>query len=346
MDEKNRLRKAIVNRKQMDADNRHFKYDETVVDSWKNEFNYTNQDIKLVRWAQDKLGAISDCYLMYPVAMMGICDLNTACLFLKVMRDNAVGGQLMDVDNTSAVKSRMRSLVGNGFLFRNRYSVFSENTKGEVVLNDVTLFSMEKEAQTFMNRKLAKRTVLAEWIQVRPMFELIGWAAANYCMVKTALESDFEEFKQGIFSTKVIGTVFIPSILKLRLKTGDYAGELAYVGFLSAFYHHDYKIQLRGEYEKNLQFMIETIRQYFYFRDSKNKIARIVITCEDNADLVEVTAAIHSSGLLKEDYNRIFFTGEGIMRVVNSAKDAYLCMVEDASKKEGYSILAVEPDFL
>jgi len=34
------------------------------------------------------------------------------------------------------------------------------------------------------------------------------------------------------------------------------------------------------------------------------------------------------------------------MRVVNSAKDAYLCMVEDASKKEGYSILAVEPDFL
>lgn len=346
-DIKDVVKKSVIPRKQLDSDIRHFKFNEECSESWQKEFNYKNQDVKLLRFARDEIGMISDLFLLYAVAILGIADLDTIRSFLSTIKNNDVGGQIMDVSKKDLVKLRIKSLHANGLLFRYRYNVYALNTEGENVVNEITLYTLEPDSQAFMNNKLAKRTVFRDWFAVKPMYELIGWAAAGYVATEVARKADFLEFKQGVFKTKAIGTVFNPCILKVNLKTAP--DSVTYIGFFSSFLHHDSKIHLTGDYEDICIRLVSSIKQYFFFRDQKKSIARAVVVCEDNADLVEITSWIHKMENvchLKEDYDRLYFTGEGIVKNSDDISKCFLQMVEDTTEKRGYSIVSASPDFV
>ena len=56
---------------------------------------------------------------------------------------------------------------------------------------------------------------------------------------------------------------------------------------------------------------------------------------------------IDQCGYVSEDYDRIYFTGEGALRYIQDIRGSFLQMKKNApSAKEPYSFVPVVPDFL
>ena len=330
-------------RKQLNSDSRHFKWDDDVKNSWEKNYNRLERDVKLLRFAEDTMGAISDCFLLYAVACLGVADTDSVRMFLRAMRDNSAGVTIMDIDNLDYVRERMKALVHLGFLFRFNYTVYAHDTKGKLNENGIKLFTIEPEGQNFMNQKLAKRTVVQDWYQAKPQYEIIGWAASSYVQGRIANSGRYIEAKQGLFATKAIGQVFIPGILRMGVGKGD---DVADIGFLSAFLYKGEGIMTENDYKRRCAYLVNVIKQFFYNRDSKKHIARMVIVVENNADLVEMATWIEKVGNLTEDYDRIYFTGEGAMRYVADIRGAFLQMRKTDTKTKDIPFVPVVPDFL
>lgn len=329
--------------KLLNNDSRHFKWDDDAKETWERTYYRLDHDIKLLRFAEDAIGAISDCYLLYAVSCLGCTDTDGVRMFLRAMRDNNAGVTIMDIDNLDYVRERMKSLASLGFLFIFNYTVYAHDPNGKVNENGIKLFTMDKGGQTFMNQKLAKRTAVHEWMQAKPEFELIGWAACAYVHGRISNAGKYIEAKQGIFQTKAIGTVFIPSILRMSLEDGNPAD----LGFIDAFLHKGQGFMTDKDYADRCVFKVNLIKQYFFNRDSKGHIARVIVVVEDNADLVEIATWIDKMNNLVDDYDRIYFTGEGAMRYQTDIKNSFLQMRKGTGKQsQPFNFIPVVPDFL
>ena len=339
------LKKSVALRNLLNSDSRHYKFNDEVIDSWGKEYHRLDHDIKLLRFAEDQMGAYSDCFVLYAIACLGVADQESIRMFLRALRDNCAGVTIMDVDNPDYVRERLKALVGLGFIFKFHYTVDALNSEGEVIPNGVTLFTIDPGGQTFMNKVLEKRTVVHEWIQAKPIFELVGWAACSYVAGRVINAGKFIEARQGVFATKIVGTVFMPGMFKMLVD-----GQEAYIGFINAFLHRGKGMETASDYEKRCEYMVTVISQYFYNRDKKHVLNRLVVIVENNADLVEIADWINKDGSLVEDYDRLYFTGEGAMRYVHDIRNAFLQMKKETGKKEGtnegYSFVPVVPDFL
>ena len=340
-DEKKRiLTEAVHIREQLNSGIRHYQYYEGIEDNWIKELHYMDHDIKMLAFAKSELDAISDIYLLYAVACLGVTEMEGIKLFLSAVKNSTAGVTTMDVTNTDYLRSRLKYLTRIGMFFKFRYTVEIEDN-GETKENSITLYTIVKDAQTFMNQKLGKKLAVHEWIQAKPAFELMGWSAGAYTAGVIAQSDRFLEFKQGVFATKAIGTTFIPAIVKLKLTDT----EPVYVGVMSAFLHRLKGAQSENDYQDNCILLVNTIKQYLYSRDAKQQYARAVVVVEDNADLNEAAEWIVKSGRLEEDYDRIYFTGEGALKTIVDTKKAFLGIIKDTSK-QGYTFIPQEPDFL
>lgn len=338
------LAESVNIRNLLNTDARHFKWDDDCRNSWTKTYHRIENDVKLLRFAEDTMGAMSDCFLLYAVACLGVADTDSVRMFLRAMRDNSTGVTIMDIDNLDYVRERMKSLVNLGFLFNFNYTVFAHDTNGQLVENGVKLFTIDKGGQTFMNQKLAKRTAVHEWLQAKPEFEIIGWAACSYVQGRIANSGKYIEAKQGVYTTKAIGTVFIPGILRMDHSESNAPVD---IGFFSAFLYKGAGFMSEADYERRCDFIVKSIKQYFFNRDYKHVVARAVIVVENNADLVEMAKWIYELGYLSEDFDRIYFTGEGAMRYIQDIRGSFLQMKLNApSAKEPYSFIPVTPDFL
>jgi hypothetical protein len=333
------LAESVRIRNLLNSDSRHFKWNDDAKETWEKKYRRLEHDIKLLRFAEDSMGAISDCYLLYAVACLGCTDTDGIRMFLRAMRDNCAGVSIMDIDNLDYVRNRLKSLVSLGFLFVLNYTVYAHDTKGKLNENGIKLFTIEKGGQSFMNQKLAKRTEIHEWMQAKPEYELIGWAAASYVQGFLSNSGRYIEAKQGVFQTKAIGRVFIPGIVKMKLSDDRPVD----VGIISAYLHKGQGFMTDTDYESRCKFTVNLIKQYLFNRDSKKHIARVVVVVEDNADLVEVASWIENMDILSDDYDRIYFTGEGAIRYQSDIKNVFLQMVKGATKQP---FIPVQPDFL
>ena len=335
------LAESLRIRTLLNSDSRHFKWDDDAKETWLKSYYRLDHDVKLLRFSEDTIGAISDCFLLYAVTCLGCTDTDGVRMFLRAMRDNNAGVTIMDIDHLDYVRERMKSLVSLGFLFVFNYTVYDHDANGKVNMNGIKLFTMDKSGQSFMNQKLAKRTAIHEWIQAKPEFELIGWAACSYVHGRIANAGKYIESRQGIFQTKAIGTVFIPSILRMELNDGNQAD----IGFICAFLYKGHGFMSEKDYQDRCIFTVNLIKQYFFNRDSKKHIARAVVVVENNADLVEMATWIDRMNNLVDDYDRIYFTGEGAMRYQQDIKGAFLQM-RKGTDKEPLVFVPVVPDFL
>ena len=330
-------------RQQLSTGPRHFIYSKDARDNNEKTLVHIEPDIKLMKFARDTMGAISDCYIIYAVTCLGVADIDAIRSFLYTMK--AYNGDLyiMDTTNPDNVRSRLKNLVSLGFLFKFMYKADTYDNEGEPVRDAVSLYMVENDGQTFMSQKLGKKTAVHKWLAAKPVFELIGWAAASYVATRVAAAGKFVEFKQGVFQTKISGITFIPSIVKMKKSTD---GEVAYIGFFPAFLHKDTSFMRDSDYTDYCLRLFNNIKQYFFFYDQKEKPCRVVIVVEDNADLVEVAKFLKNMTLLDDFLGRIFFIGEGVVKQnKDKFSDKFLCM-EKNTTKDGFTFYSATPDFL
>jgi len=353
-------RKSAKIRVSLDNPNRIYVYTKDSKDSYEKIFNYVQDDVKLSQFAKDEIAVASDCYLLYAITLLGVCDIEGIRLFLSAMAKKNSDLSIADMGDVSGVRKRLRAFVANGMLFK---SFFVANTAGEVAdaidgggdeptngnnapvkKNFVSLYSISTNSQALMNKKLGRRTEVNKWLQAMPLYEMMGWAACAYVAGRLASNQAFIEQIQGVYSTKAVNKVYIPGILKMQ---SEEFNNIAYVGLVPSFLHMDKSIKTREMFEEDCHFFIKRMHQYFYAMDVKKRLARLVVVVEDNADLVAMCKRIHNEGVLKDDYNRLYFTGEGVLRLSKNTKleNCFLQMVEDKSET-GFSYIPVVPDFI
>lgn len=339
-------RNALTIRQSLNEGLRRYVYTKDAIGSYEKNYTYLNEDVRLLRFSEDTIGAQSDCFILYAISMMGIADIDGIRLFLGALSSRNKELYIADMSDTDTVRTRIKTLWENGFLLKHTYQVFVEDTPGfEGKMNNISLYTPLKFANSFMNQRLEKHVVYDEWFCAKPLFDLVGFTAAGFAAGKVAQTKGFIEQKQGVFKTPAIGVCFISCVLKMRTDKD----QTAYVGFIPSFLHKDRSILTDDDYADMALRRVNTIKQYLFFRDQRRQLARAVIVVEDNADLVEVGKWIEETGTLYDDLDRIYFTGEGALRNVksDSIKKKFLRLVKPKKKGEvAVDFEAVVPDFI
>lgn len=330
----------------LDADGRHYVFDSGVADSYSKDFKMVANDRRLLEFAEDVVGAISDMHILYAVAIMGVADYETVYRFLKNLKSRHKELAIAGSDDPSGIRNRLRAMFQLGLLFKHMYRVPVYKDDGAPDVDEVTLYTVTPTAVAMINNKLDSHVLCQEWIQVKPLYDLEGWAACSSVACTVDSYPTCIERKQGAFKTPFLGaTTIIPSILKLQ-GTKD---ENIFVGFVPAFLHMNSAAQTKEQFQRDIEYRINVMRQFLFSQDKKEHVARLVVVVEDSTDLGVVTNYILKSDELRDDFYRIFFTGEGAM--LNSKdKDRYgrdcFLGIKESKTKSGFSYYAATPDFL
>lgn len=322
-----------------------FYYSDETEASIEESFKYLPHDVKLVRFAEGSVGVISDCFILYAVAMLGASTPEVICTFLRVLQKKYKELLVPDMTSPDAILRRLTALAGCGFVYKHRYKVPTTlYYYGEMTDITVALYSIADDGVNLVNQKLKKKVTTNQWFQAKPISELIGWGAASYVGVTFADLSGqmFRDFEQGVYRTRSAGTVLMPAAVKVDLKNKDHPG---CVGFIPAFLHRSRDYQTDSDYEAFCYRFANNVSQYLYYCDSHKRYGRAVVVVQDNDDLVNAAFWIHKSGSLEGNLDRVFFTGESAFRGAKSLKEKFLMMRKDDSAEGGFVIVPANPDF-
>jgi hypothetical protein len=344
-------RESVKIRTKLDSPARRFEYTKDSKDTYTQLFKYMSNDVKLAEFSRDEIAMVSDCYLLYAIAVLGVADLEAVRLFLSALSNRNKDLLIADMGDPSNVRRRLKKMFYNGMLFKHSYKSANAPKEGEADSDDgaesnyITLYTVTNSTQSLMNKRLGRRVVLNEWLQALPLHEMMGWAACAYVSGMLARNPAYIEQVQGIYTTKAIGTVFIPGIMKMK---SSHEPGMAYVGIMPAFIHFDSAVKTEAWFEEDCHYLVKRMKQFLYSQDAKHRLARLIIVVEDNADLVQVSKKMIGDGALDDDdYNRIFFTGEGVIRQAKTVKftKCFLRIRLDKSE-QGYSYEPAAPDFI
>ncbi len=328
---------------------RFFSWNEKVGETYDVDISYISSDLKLLKFAQGEMGTISDCYLLYAVAVMGVADLESIRLYLYALHNLHKDLSISDMseESTDVVRERLVKLYRAGFLCRHAYTTLIPDNKGGLKESDVVLYTIPKNAQSFINQKLVKSTSIQEWIHAKPVFVLEGWAACSYLAARIAQNPGFVKMSQGIFKTSRIGVNNIANVVKMKNPAED--GQFIYVGFMYSYLHYVTSFQTEEDYKDNCLWLMKRFKQFLFSQDSKKHVVRLVVLAEDNYDLMELSRLIIASEFLAGDYDRIYFTGEGVLRLLKKSdvdfKGCFL-RIKKTRTKEGFDLIPDDPDFL
>lgn len=341
MANKEELKKMLDIRRALDqAPARKYKYDEKVKESLRKLYSYEYADIGEVKIATDEIGFTSDCFILYAIACLGCPDKMGILLFLKALKKNNPSFEIADFD-MDGLRKRLKELFKYGMVFRTEYRTLEVDKNGEPTEYKNTLYTLPKSTQKFLNYKLQRRTTVNEWMSSKPIFEMIGWASAAYISTIIANSCKYIELKQGVYRTKAIGTMFIPSICVLENKKK----EKVYVGFIPSYLFKAPEFMNDTDYQDVALRVVNHISQFLYAQDQKKHLARVVVVVENNADLLEIARWIHISNSMRESYPRVYFTGEG---AINSCalSDCFLRMKASDENDNGFDFEFSTPDFV
>ena len=80
------MRQLLALKTKLGSNIRHFVLSEDVIEKSGKAYIYTPHDIRLLRFASGAMGSNSDCFILYAVAKLGICDMESIRLFLKSIK--------------------------------------------------------------------------------------------------------------------------------------------------------------------------------------------------------------------------------------------------------------------
>lgn len=333
------LKKTYLIRKGLDRDNRHFIYTGEIEQTYTKVYNYVSADVKMLDFAREEIGMISDCYILYAVAHLGVAEIDAILRFLRALSKKYPDLSII-CDDKNVVRDRLRLLHKKGYLFKHRYNVVS-TTSGERQRETVSIYSLSEDANNLVKQRLQKRVSMNALIQMKPIKELIGWASAGLVGSIIASSCDgFENFLERVLRTKQLGAVYMPCELKVVKDATSY-----YIGVISSYCGINKQYQTDTDYAEWCAFKINTIKNYLYCRTTKG-VAMVVVVVEDNTDLNEFTQMIHNSRFLEEYYDRILFTGEGAIRDYLATEESFLAMHKNSASERGFELMQGNVPFM
>ena len=327
----------------LDNSKRRFIYSSIAEDSFQKMYQYLDADRKLLRFAEDSMGTISDCYILYAIAQLGITDRQTLQIMLRNLKMRAPDLNIEDMSDDSSVKRRLSTLYKSGLLFVVEYKTQAPSNREKAsLIQPYRLYTIDKEAQNLMNMKLSKRLPYNNWLQAKLLPGMIGWACAAYAGVAASLSKYFVEYLDGAFRNKYLGVYYFPCELKFQIDDIP-----AYVAVIEAFLYHDTRTQTKADFDQVRVTKINAIKNYIFARSKKGP-AYVIVVVQDNADLVDMARLIIETEVVKDCLENVFFTGEGIIRELDSAQGAFLQMVltDEETAATPFDFVAAEPPFI
>lgn len=333
-------KKTLMARKRIDSGDRYYIYNEAAEDSYKKEYSYVEPAKRLLRFSADIVGTLSDCYLLYAVAYLGVTDRTTIQLFLKNIKTRNPRLYIEDPEDDDNVMNRLGFLAKAGFLFIHNYYAhdYTEEKEGAYARR---LYTIDREGCTLLNQKLSKNVPYNAWIQAKSLNELIAWASGAYIGAFLSTDRNFSEYLDGVFRNRFMGAYYFPC--ELKFVVGDVP---AYVAIETSYLHFDDRSMTQDDYDNARVRKINAIKNYILGRSKKGP-AYAVIVVQDNEDLMKMAELISQTGVLEELLERIYFTGEGAVRTKSSLQDAFLQLVRvDENGDRTMDFVIKHPDFL
>lgn len=328
------LQRTVQARQLLDTSDRRFVYAEEIESTLKRKFKFVAPDMKLVGFANDEIATISDCFIMYAIAYLGVIDLYGIKAFLGAMAKKYTSLALGDYENADGIeliRGRVRMMMANGLLFRTSYRV------GD---NGVSVYTASEDAVNLVRQKLNKKIAINSWIAAKTASELIGWGCASYVgSVMAKKSSTFVVFLERVLRTKMIGSVFLPCEIKFQVD-----GQLYYVAVISAYLYQDKRTTTPDEFMDVVAHKLNTVTNYINCRTQK-ATAMVVVAVADNADLNFITDCMINSGHFGDYFGNIYFSSEA---TVNSLPitNAFFQVVRDVQSDTGYMVVSKCPEFI
>lgn len=338
---------AVGTRELLDDPCRRYRFDEEIYKTYSMKYKYMTHDTQLLKFAENSVGLVSDCWVLYVIALFGAADretiFNGLMALKRVEKDLAIPDVRGTIGDKRSALHRLEELTKCGFLYKHSYNV--ETMDGKKKLStDVTLFSITPSGVQAMNMVLGKRIISTEWFQAKPLYELVGWGAASFIGTQLALQEGFHDYEQGIFKTRSIGTMKISAIVKVDIEGKE--DHPAYVGVIPAFLHFDEYRRSKTDFKKSCYGFVNKISQFFYYEDSRDRYTRVVVPVESNEDLVAAASWIKLAKTIDDKLDRVFFTGEGVVRSTGKLDGSFLKMRLDDEADGGFVIVPARPDFV
>lgn len=322
-------KKTLQIRKNIDSKGVEYSWNEDVEASFNKIYYYTEPAMRLWKFAKEETGSISDCFILYAIANLGVCDYETIQMFLGNLKSRHSGLHIMDPYDKS-LKLRLAALKKQGYVF-----AFSYRTAA----GEKSLYTIDKDGNEFVSMKLSKKLPYNSWMQAKQPPEMLGWAATTYVAVKSSFDSNFVNYLDGVFRNKFIGTYYLPAEIKYAVKNIP-----IYVAYMEAYLILNKKTMTEDDFNEVCVRKINTIRNYLMNRSTKGP-AYCVVVVQDNEDLLKMAELIVKTEILLERLDHIYFTGAGAMQEVDSShlSDGFLKMVYEDDK---FDFAAERPDFM
>ena len=326
----------------LDSEERVFLCDDDIARTYKKIFRYVKDDERLIHFSSDNVAMFSDCYILYAIAFMGIASKDSIEMFLRALATKYPELAIVYNKTKNEMEGRLHTLVNMGFIFQYRYSVEAIGDTGEKKSQAVSLFTVIDSAFHIVRQRLQKVDLrINEGFKYKPIDELIGWAATAYVGSCIAQSPYFVCYLEKVISTKQVGTAYLPFELKTSVD-----GTLYYTAVFNSFLYHNKLIQTPSDYAAFCADKLNVVKNYLTVRTKKGiSIACIVV--RDYADLEEISRLISKVPALCEYLERIYFTGEGIVRgMKGDVSKSFLKIVVDADSEMGYRYECVKPVFM
>ena len=276
-----------------------------------------------------EINTISDCYIIYAIATLGCADISTIAEFLRIFKKRNPELYIPELDK-DALKSRLNTLKKHGFLFNILYDLPADGEHTQVA--KCSLYTAAKDAISIMNARLRKQVKPNNWIEVKPIDELIGIAASSAVLTKIAQRDAFVKFESGIFRGRNSGVTWFDGEFISAIE-----GQKYYCALMSLYLHKHPEYATEDDQKELVNYKLNTIRDYLRMRTQKG-IAKIILVCENNDDMVRFSRNLMSTGAFDEELlKNIHFTTYSLVDGYDTDEgNWFLNLVKDDSEK-GFS---------
>ena len=289
----------------LDDEARRYAVELALPDTADRKYIYRKEDEQLLGYNTDKVGQVSDSFILYAIAYFGVASVSEIALFLRMKKRTAPGTLISTEESEKFLREqlqvRLRVLCDRGYVMSFKYYLKRDTN------NIVQCYVISGSGFDIMRTHLKKtRFSLNKAFALSVDEDLIEWAAAAHVGAKLLSSRKIvNELDRYTFS-KSIGSVFFPFEF---LSKGD-DGSLFYVAGMNGNWRKEEGIQSDYDYAQWLSHQLAVIRNYLTRRTAKGT-AVIILVVENVEALKVATQAIAEDGETLALIDRILFTGEG-----------------------------------
>lgn len=309
--------------------------------TFKKEYRYMEEQRRLLAFANEQYGSISDTYILFAVAKLGVTDRKTIQEFLKVLFMHDREKFILDPDDDDAYGKRISALCRFGFLFKISYFHNIQDKIG----TPHALYTITSDGVNFVKARLSCHLMANQWIQSKTFQELLAWAAASYVGVKLSQSKHFRSFEEGIFRNRNTGAHYYPCECKFVLEENEEYFPV-YAVTMNCYLQRDTRIMSEDDFASHKAFKVNAIRNYIRYRSKKGP-CYVFCVVMDNDDLMDMGELLVEAEVPEEELDHIYFTGVGAFDESRKVKVPYLKMkLEETEDTISFDFYTDMPFFL